>query len=311
MAKMNKEDLGLDRTAVKGRQRTINADGTYNMERVGNGFLEEFHLYRWLVSTSWLHYWLAAIVFYGSMNLLFAFVYFLIGVEQLSGEHGHDIVSEYLHCLFFSSQTFTTVGYGGIYPIGKMANIVAMLEAFIGLMTFSLATGTLYGRFSRATAKIKYSEHALIAPYKNITSLQFMIANQMDSSLVEVEVKLNIGWNERNENGEIWRRFAQLPLEIDKVSMLVTNWVINHPIDSDSILYGKDLQTIKNLEMEIFILLKAFDESFSQTIYHRHSFTASQFVYGAKFQRPFHIREDGKLILDLQKIGKYDKVQMP
>lgn len=305
------EDLGIDRTAQKGRQRTINADGSYNMERKTGRLLGNFYLYHWLITTKWNHYWMVVFGFYGIMNVIFASIYYLIGVDQLSGAEGTTPAIQLMHCFFFSAQSFTTVGYGGIFPVGRMANFIATLEAFTGLMTFALATGTLYGRFSRPVSRIKYSKNLILAPYKDITGMQFMVANEMSSSLMEMEARVNMSWLEDDGTGNMVRKFAQLPLEIDKIALFPTSWILNHPIDEESILYGRSIEEIKKLDLEVYVLLKGFDDVFSQTIYSRHSYLVEDFIYGAKFRRPWTINDEGRIVMDLTKVGDYDKANLP
>ena len=305
------EDLGIDRTAHKGRQRTINPDGSYNMERRTGRVLGNFYLYHWLITTSWSHYWIIVFGFYGVMNIIFASVYYFIGIDQLSGAQASTPALQFMHCFFFSAQSFTTVGYGGIFPVGRLANFVATLEAFTGLMTFALATGTLYGRFSRPVSRIKYSRNIIFSPYKDITGLQFMVANEMSSSLMEMEARVNIGWYEDDGTGKMIRRFAQVNLEIDKISLFPTSWILNHPIDEESILYGRSFEEIKKMDPEVYVLLKGFDDVFSQTIYSRHSYMVDDFIYGAKFRRPWVINDEGRIVMDLTKVGDYDVVVMP
>jgi inward rectifier potassium channel len=306
----NGEDIGLDRSAQKGRQRTINEDGSYNMERITGKFLGNYNPYHWVITTYWTHYWLVVFSFYTVMNILFATAYYHVGVEQLSGMRGDTPLSHWLYCFFFSAQSFTTVGYGGIHPIGEVANFLATLEAFIGLMTFALATGTLYGRFSKPVSKIKYSKNILIAPFRDGLGMQFMVANELSSTLMEMEARINVSWMEVDEQGVPIRRFQQVKLEYDKIAMFPTSWIINHPIEEDSALYGKSIEDIRSMDFEIFVLLKGFDDVFSQTIYSRHSYMASSFVWGGKFKRPFSINEEGKLIMDLTKVGEYDLVSL-
>jgi len=305
------EDLGIDRTAHKGRQRTINPDGSYNMERRTGRVLGNFYLYHWLITASWSHYWIIVFGFYGVMNIIFASVYYFIGIDQLSGAQASTPALQFMHCFFFSAQSFTTVGYGGIFPVGRLANFVATLEAFTGLMTFALATGTLYGRFSRPVSRIKYSRNIIFSPYKDITGLQFMVANEMSSSLMEMEARVNIGWYEDDGTGKMIRRFAQVNLEIDKISLFPTSWILNHPIDEESILYGRSFEEIKKMDPEVYVLLKGFDDVFSQTIYSRHSYMIDDFIYGAKFRRPWVINDEGRIVMDLTKVGDYDVSEMP
>lgn len=311
------EDLGLDRNTGSGRQRTINPDGSYNMERKTGRLFGNFFLYHWLLTTSWTNYWLSVLGFYFVMNVLFATAYYITGVNTLNGMQGNDEFTKFVYCFFFSAQSFTTVGYGAINPITEFSNFIATIEAFTGLMTFALATGTLYGRFSKPVSRIKYSPNIIIAPFRDMTGMQFMIANELNTSLMEMEARVNLSWSEEDTdpqtgelNGKTIRRFQQVKLEIDKIMMFPTNWVINHPIDEESALYGKTLQEIQQMDFEIYILIKGFDDVFSQTIYSRHSYMANQFVWGAKFKRPFHINDHGRMVMDLTKVGEYDKVDL-
>lgn len=248
--------------------------------------------------------------FYGVMNICFALAYYLSGPDQLAGLAGKDAFNRFLYCFFFSVQSFTTVGYGGIYPLGKIANFIATLEAFLGLMTFALATGTLFGRFSKPVTRIKYSKNIIIAPYNDITGLQFMVANELRAALMEMEAKVNISWSEADENGQKIRRFQQVKLQIDKIAMFPTSWIINHPIDEESVLYGRTKEEIEKMDVEVFALLKGFDDVFSQTVYSRHSYMPRQFVYGARFKKPFGLNEQGRLVMDLTKVGDYEVVKL-
>ncbi len=305
------EDLGLDRGVSKGRQRTINPDGTYNMERKTGSSIGDFKIYHWLITTSWAKFWLVVFLFYGIMNVLFATAFYLVGIDQLAGLVRQNNMDDWLNCFFFSAQSFTTVGYGGMHPVGNVANFLATTEAFAGLMTFAIATGTLYGRFSKPVSRIKYSENIIIAPFKGGHGMQFMVANQLQSTLMEMEARISISWSDVDDFGVPVRRFQQVKLEIDKITMFPTSWVINHPIDEESALYGKNIDEIRALDFEIFILLKGFDDVFSQTIYSRHSYLSQSFIWGAKFRRPFHTNDDGRVVMDLTQVGDYDNITLP
>lgn len=305
------EDLGLDRSAQKGRQRTINADGSYNMERRSGRALGNFQLYHWLITTSWKHYWMAVVSFYLLDNVFFGALYYWMGSENISGVAGNTELAKYMSCFFFSCQTFTTVGYGGLHPVGILASSVAAIEAFLGLMMFAVATGSLYGRFSKPISRIKYSDKILIAPFKNGTGLQFMIANELETTLMEVEARVNLSWFEDDGTGKPIRKFQQVGLEFDKIAMFPTSWIVNHPIDEESCLFGKSIDDIRQMDFEVFVLIKGFDDVFSQTIYSRHSFMANQFVWGAKFKKPFSINNEGRVVMDLTQVGEYDLVALP
>ncbi len=87
-------------------------------------------------------------LFFGLTNLVFACLYLTIGIDHLGGMVAGSNAEKFGEAFFFSAQTFTTVGYGRINPIGFNASLTASLEALIGLMSFALVTGLLYGRFA-------------------------------------------------------------------------------------------------------------------------------------------------------------------
>ncbi len=301
---MAKNDLGFDSRTERNRKRSINADGSFNIKRKNN-FWSEFHIYQWVITCKWSTYWYTVLSIYVGANFFFASLYYLIGAENIVGVEGEGIVA-YWQCFFFSLQSFTTVGYGGLHPKGMLCNVLAGYEAFLGLMTFALATGSLYGRFSRPEARIKYSPNALISPYKDGKALMFMLCNNKKGTLVEASAKVNFSWVEKDENGNDTRRFDVLDLEIDKISMLALSWTLVHPITEDSVLYGFTPEDYIEKDVEIYILMSAYDDTFGQTVHSRSSYIGSEIICNAKFRRPFYTDSNGNTVMDVLSLGAYD-----
>ena len=128
------------------------------------------------------------------VNSFFASIYVLIGVEYLTGVDQSKGLGAFIEAFFFSAQTITTLGYGRVAPVGMVANIIAAIESMLGLLSFALATGLLYGRFSKPSAKIKYSENAVIAPYQDINGFMFRVVNPQANQLMEVEVTVSVSF---------------------------------------------------------------------------------------------------------------------
>ena len=229
------------------------------------------------------------------------------GIENLIGETVNTGVGPFMSAFFFSVHTLTTVGYGSVYPRGTAANSIAGIEAMVGLMGFALATGLLYARFSRPSARIIFSETILMAPYQDITALQFRIANQRNNNLMNVEAKILLMTVERN-NGELRRLFVDLPLERSMVYFFPLTWTVVHPIDSESPLFNKTAEDLKKIEAELLILVKGFDDTFSQTVHARYSYQHHQVEWGAKFQPAFQVDPTGTLVLELDRISQHKHV---
>ncbi len=302
-------DPGLTQQFTAELRRAINKDGSFNVHRRGAP-MSSRNPYLFLVDTSWPKFLLCLLIGFLLVNLLFAEIFILLGIQNLTGGTSNTGVGPFMSAFFFSVHTLTTVGYGDVYPRGLAANWVAAIEAMLGLMGFALGTGLLFARFSRPSARILFSEKVLIAPYQNMTALQFRIANQRSNVLMELEVKVIYMTVERCE-GELRRKFAELPLERDKVYFIPLTWTIVHPIDNSSPLYGLSQADLDEREAEILIVVKGFDETFSQTVNSRYSYRHDEFLWGAKFLPAFVVDPHGDLVLELNRVNAVQQVPLP
>lgn len=303
----NDNDIGFGKNTTS--TRNMNKDGTFNVERAGEPRFRHYEIYHRLITMSWGKFIFLIFFSYTVVNFFFAGLYYLMGAEKLSMDTSHMHEGEkFMEVFFFSSQTLTTVGYGRIAPVGYLASSISSIEAMIGLLGFALATGLLYGRFSRPQSKLLYSESAVIAPYRGITALMFRLTNMRRNQLIETQVEVNMGFT---VPGATTRSFVGLNLERDKIALFPTSWTIVHPIDENSPFYGKSSKELEEMNLEIFVLLKAFDDTFSQTVYSRTSYKANEIVVGAKFLPMFSPQENGKTLLDLRLIDAMEKVELP
>jgi inward rectifier potassium channel len=292
------EDLGLGSRVTA--ERIMNKDGSFYMERTGHPKFRFYEIYHDLIRMSWTRFFAIILTAYLVENLIFAAIYYAIGVEHLTGiSPGLDPLHQYLEAFFFSSQTLTTVGFGRIAPVGVLTSSVTAIESMIGVLAFAIATGLLYGRFSRPMAKLLYSSQAIIAPFREGSALMFRMTNLRSNQLIEVEMTVTLAYFEK---GAANRSFVRLNLERDKVALFPTSWTIVHPIDEESPLYMADIQDIRDMKAEIIVLLKAFDDTFSQTIYSRSSYHTNEILWGRKFLPMFTVAADGRTLLDYRKI---------
>jgi inward rectifier potassium channel len=282
-----------------------------NVTKKGVGILDRYSWYHTMLEMSRGKFLLLLLLNYILVNICFAGVYYLIGINHLQGVHAGSPLKNFSEVFFFSAQTFTTVGYGRISPIGFAASAVSTFEAFLGLLSFAIATGLFFGRFSRPQAFLKFSHNALIAPYKEGTALMFRTAPYKNNNLSEAEVKLTLAM-QMDDNGKMVNRFYNLDLEISSINALALSWTVVHPIEEKSPLYGFTEQDIKNARMEILVFVKAFDEVFSNTVITRYSYITNEVVWGAKFRMMFYPSEDKrKTVLNLAHLNHFDRVSLP
>ena len=285
--------------------RLVNKDGQPNVEKKGIGFFERTSWYHTMLQLPRWKFFTTVLLFYVIINLIYANIYLLIGIEHLTGVHATSALEKFGEAYFFSAQTFTTVGYGRISPSGFAASAVSSFEALTGLLSFALATGLFYGRFSKPKAYLRFSNNALLAPFKDGLAIMMRVAPYKNTTLVDAEAKVSAALF-LEENGKPKSQFFPLELEYDKVNALTLSWTIVHPITESSPFYTFSQEDFANAKGEIIVYIKAFDDMFSNTVVTRSSFTFQELVIGAKFVMMYHRNnEKNKTILDLGKLSTY------
>ncbi len=283
--------------------RFVNKDGMPNIEKRGLGFFEQTSWFHTMLQLSNVKFFAIVFLFYLLMNLFFAVIYFIIGVQHLGGMNATTEMEKFVEAFFFSTQTFTTVGYGRVNPTGFLTSAVAALEALIGLLSFALATGLLYGRFSKPKAYLRFSEQAVLAPFQQGIAIMMRLAPFKNNVLTDAEAKVTAGMMVE-ENGKMINRFFPMELEYNKVNSLTLSWTIVHPINEESPFYKFTKDDFLNTKGEILVFVKAFDDMFSNTVVARTSYTLKEIVTGAKFIPMYHRNEtDNTTILDLEKLN--------
>lgn len=317
MAFLNKINLKavLDRNTGFGTNasnyggRFINKNGTANVEKRGMHFLNRISWYHTMIEMSTWKFMLVILSFYVGINFVFAMAYFGIGIEHLDGISitGSNWL-KFGQAYFFSAQTFTTVGYGHISPVGFLTSLLSAAEALIGLLSFAIATGLFFGRFSKPTAFLKFSHNALIAPYGNKKALMVRLSPFKNTNFTDAEAKMTLGMS-IEENGVKVNRFYSLDLELEKINALTLSWTLVHPITEQSPLFQFAKEDFENTDGEILVFIKTFDDMFSNTVAARTSYVFSEVVYSAKFV-PMYQRNTANTntILDLDKLNQYEAV---
>jgi inward rectifier potassium channel len=302
-------DPGFTEKYRGGLTRIINAKGEFNVRRRGTSW-RDVHPYLFMLNASFPVF--AALIFGGFIiaNIVFALIYMKIGVQHLEGADLSTPLSRFLSAFFFSAQTFTTVGYGRISPDGVLTSMVASLQALLGLMALAIGTGLLFGRFSRPAARLAFSKQMVVAPYQGGISLQFRMANRRSNNLMEIEVRMIMSTVESSESGPV-RKYKTLTLERHQVQFLPLTWTIVHPIEESSPMWREGPEYLKEHQAEFLITIKAFDDTFFQTVHARHSYRFEEVVWGARFVPAFEPDAQGEMVLDLEKLSEIAAVEIP
>ena len=304
-------DLGFG-SVVAGRsqQRLLNPDGTFNVQRAGVGFLTSLNLYHTLLTLKWRVFLALVLLLYFLSNIFFGILYSSLGADAIVDTSSAPTESLFVRAFFFSVQTFATIGYGTIHPVGIVANLLVTIESYYSLLANALITGVVLARFARPGAMLVFSEVAVIAPYRGKQGFMFRIVNGRSNQLIEVEAKVMFA-RFVDDNGVAKRRFDLLELERRKVAFFPLAWTVVHPIDESSPMYGLSAEDLKRTDAEILILLSATDETFAQIVHTRSSYKHHEIRYGRKFANLYRDTENGESIsINIKKLSATEPAEI-
>jgi inward rectifier potassium channel len=312
ISKINKkakdnQDTGFGVQASQLGERFVRKDGSFNLHKQGWPLWKRISLYSYILKLSWLQFLGAIILFYFIVNVLFTFLYCYAGFDQLTGLLSTTKWGRIKEVFFFSTQTFTTVGYGRINPIHQSTDIIASIQAMTGWLFFALVTGLLYGRFTQPKAYLAFSEKALVSPYKGGWGLMFrMVPYKENHYLTDARVVVNVAFMVVEEDKPVYK-FYELKLERSRVDALSTNWTVVHPIDTDSPIVNFGKEDMDASDLELYVQVTGFDHIFSNTVLQRTSYTFPEIVWNAKFSPMYRESTNGQItIIELDKLNSYN-----
>jgi inward rectifier potassium channel len=305
MARKSK-DPGFGYNSKENAKSVINDDGSSNVYHI-NRKRSVNDLYTYFIDISWWQFFALIILTYTLLNVLFGLLYVAIGIEEITKPKG-TFFQDFLNGFFFSAQTLTTVGYGGIAPKGITANFIAAFEAMIGLLSFSFITGMLYGRFSKPKANIRFSENLILRDFKGEKAIMFRLMNSRKTVMIEPEITVTLSVTEANKKKEFKRNFYQLKLERNRIMYLPTIWTIVHEINEDSPLYKYTKEEIAKLDAHLYILINYHEESFSQKVYQINSYDFEDLITDVKYVSASSFDVEGYTLLDHEKLSDVENM---
>lgn len=255
-----------------------------------NSWRDAYHV---LLTISWPRFFGLMAAVYLSINTTFALLY-LADPGGVANARPGDFPDHF----FFSVQTLGGLGYGVMSPRDLYANLVMTLETFVGLFNLAVATGLMFARFSRPTARIMFSNIAVVAPFDGVPALMFRAANRRRNLVLEAEVIVSLVRNIVTAEGVTMRRFQDLPVVRARSPMFILTWQVIHPINETSPLWGETARSLMEQQAEVVVVMKGTDETFASTIHARASYTPDQIRWGRQLADIFSFGPDGTRIID-------------
>ncbi|MCA9587187.1 MAG: hypothetical protein KC657_17785 [Myxococcales bacterium] len=252
-------------------------------------------IYHWVLTLRWTSFFALATAAFLLLNLLFAGLYALQPGCVSNARSFADL-------FYFSVQTIGTIGYGTMTPVTHWANALVTAEALAGLLVTALVTGITFARFARPTARILFSEQALITPRNGVPTLMFRMANWRRNQIIEAQLNVMLLRTERTKEGEVMRRPEMLKLVRDRNPFFALTWTAMHTIDESSPFYGEGaMAKLREEGAELFATVTGMDETISAQVHARFRYSLDDIVEGRKFADVLTIREDGARIIDYDK----------
>jgi inward rectifier potassium channel len=256
-----------------------------------------------LLTCSWPMLLLQIAGAFFAVNALFA-----VGYQIDRGiENAHSFADYY----FFSVETMATVGYGKLVPATLVSHILMSIEALFGLVGLALVTGLVFAKFSRPTARVRFSHYAVISPFDGVPSLMFRMANVRTNQIVEAQMHVVFSRIERTVEGQQMRRFYDLQLVRNRNAIFAYSWTAIHQIVPGSPLYGATPKSLADSNAWIVVSVTGLDETFAQTVHARKYYISDELRWGARLVDIVVQGEDGNSIMDFANFDEIEPAEAP
>jgi inward rectifier potassium channel len=263
-------------------------DGQFQIQGVGAWYQYWRDPYHLMLTVPWWGF-IGIIGFaYLAINALFALLY-LLGGDCLEGARP----GSFEDAFFFSVHTLASIGYGVIAPKTTYANLVVTLEAITSLLSIAVVTGLAFARFSKPTARVLFSRHAVIMPYNKVPTLMFRMANERGNRILEATVQLYLLQNEMTEEGDFFYRVHTLDLIRHVNPNFMLSWTVMHPITRSSPLFSATPEELGTRSLQLIVSLTGTDETVADQVHVRHQYGASQIRFDHRFIDVVHPLPNG------------------
>lgn len=254
-------------------------------------------LYHSLITWSWVRLFATMGAAYVLVIAVFALVYLALG----EGAIEHARLESFEDAFFFSFQTMATIGYGHMLPKSTAANLISVLQVMIGLAGTALSTGLVFAKFARPTARVLWSQVAVVTRFDGHPALLFRVANERGNQIVEAQLNVALLLDEVTAEGEHVRRAYDLTLRRERSLLFSLTWLAVHPIVPGSPLHGLTQAQLRRAVATLVVSLTGLDEHLGQTVHARHAYSADDLRFGHRFVDVIEVLPDGSRLIDYRR----------
>jgi inward rectifier potassium channel len=274
-------------------RRIENRDGKFNIVGLGVWYMYWRDPYHLMLTIPWLGFMGLVSIAYILINVVFALL-FLLGGDCITGAKPGD----FWDAFFFSVQTLASIGYGVMSPGTFYAHVIVTIESIASLLAIAVVTGLAFARFSKPTARIVFSNVAVVDRFNGVPTLMFRAANKRHNQIVEAQVNVSLLRDEKSLEGTFLRRFYELKLTRHRTPSFTLTWNVMHPIDEDSPLYGQTPESLAKMRAQLVVSLSGTDETVAYTIHARHIFAPQEILWNHRFTDMVYKSPNGDRYID-------------
>jgi inward rectifier potassium channel len=268
-------------------------DGRFQVVGMGAWYSYWRDPYHLVLTIPWMGFFALITLTYLGINSLFAIAYLAGGDCIANATPG-----SFLDAFFFSVQTVASIGYGAMYPKTVYSNLIVTIESIFGLVGISVLTGLAFARFSKPTARVVFSRVAVVTPHEGRPALMFRTANKRRNQILEAQMRVYLMRDEVTGEGQHIRRIHDLQLVRNQTPGFNLSWTVMHLIEESSPLYGYSSDSLIQMSSSIVISLSGIDETVSQVVHARHTYSAQDIVWNHRFVDIIHFTPEGHRYID-------------
>lgn len=258
--------------------------------------------YHLVLTLSWPQFFAALVAAFLVVNLAFGGLYYL-----QPGSVANARPDAFFDHVFFSIETLATVGYGAMSPASAYGHIVASVEILCGMVGIAVVTGLVFARFSKPTARILFSERAVIRRYDGQQALMLRLANERHNRIAEATATLSLVRTETAADGETFIRMHDLTLIRKTSPVFALTWTLIHPIDANSPLHGWSVEQLAAARARIMVSVIGHDVTMAASVYAGYDYQAEDLAFAARFVDILRVTPDGERQVDLTRFHEIEQ----
>lgn len=252
--------------------------------------------YHSVLTAPWWAFLVGLALGFVAINVAFALLY-------MSDPQGieHARPGSFWDRFLFSVQTIGSINYSRMVPLSTFVNAVVVVEAFVGFVYLAMMASLMFARLSRPSARVIFSNVAVITPFDGVPTLMFRAANQRGNQILDAAISVTLARQATTSEGITMRRFEELSLMRSRTQLFALSWTVMHRIDETSPLRGLSQDDLFNREMELIVLLRGTDDTLADIIYARHAYGPDDIVWNQRFVDVISVTPQGRRMVDLTK----------